>query len=366
MSSTHSTTVSPISAVQCWTHSHGMARPWVAQSSSSTFAVALLFDVQPDQKQLSVLRALADLAMRRRAKAPAEGEPRPLMICVVSREKGLGDEELIKAAEECNGVVEAEDLDQSHTAGFVDHLMSTDQRSDTSPSSEEKASEANQSTGDTTVDAETKRRKVLAEYLYTMTGGNPNTLQSMFNALESSKVIRKLPDGSRCIDAAYEDIEALKKLEVPESLGGVAFSFFERLDPIEQTVLKALSACANDVGGLHELTAALPSIGMDKIQGICHNLTQPASRALRREEKQLKKTLTTHRSSISGNSGYRFYSGLLRHAVSMLVLEKQRTEVRRNCSQAAVSELNFIVPTARSSLLEEGGIRLSVHLEDTH
>jgi len=176
---------------------------------------------------------------------------------------------------------------------------------DSSASAAASHNEAEHKSSDAETEAQAARRELLAEYLYKMTGGNPNLIQGMFEALEISKVIHTLPDATKCVDSAYKDMAALQKLEVPERLSGLALSFFERLDPMEQTVLKALSACANDVGGLHELTAALPSIGMDKIAYICGNLTQQSSRALRREDIKLKQTLAPQRASLS-NYGYRF------------------------------------------------------------
>jgi hypothetical protein len=318
------------------------------------------FEVQPDKKQLSVLHALGELAMRRRAEASEEGEPRPLMICVVSREEAVGDEFLLKAAKECNGVVEAEDLDLRQTADFLDHLMSIAPESlitsgspspapSSSARSENSDSEGPAKPIESPAEQEMRLRKVVAEYLHTMTGGNPNTLQELFKHLKKEKVIRVTIDGEQYIHPSFDDLSVLRLLEVPQKLLGVAFSFFERLDPMEQTILKALSSCPHEVGSLNELKAALPTIGVDRIEATCENLLLPAQHALVRQNMggpsvsrvaQATNTVISvqtieQRRNSQSCTGYRFYSGLLRHAVSLLVLETQRSEVRKSCLFAA-------------------------------
>jgi len=269
------------------------------------------------------------------------------MICVVAREAALGDEKLMKMAESCDGVVEAEDLDISQTGRFLNHLMTSRQPPE-SPlkrgygrkleqasqgyvenagtqlapvkpcTTTDKVDDQSQVEGEAEGDDETLRREVLARHLHNMTGGNPNALQSMFGMLEKEKVVRMSPGGLGSVAPAYADINVLKDMEVPEALIGMAFSFFESLEPLEQTVMKALSACQDGVGTIQQLSAKLPGmLSSPKIESICNKLSQPGVQVLRREANPVD--------PVHGAAYYSFYSGLLAHAVSTLVVEKQRT-----------------------------------------
>ena len=123
------------------------------------------------------------------------------MVCVVSRDEALGDEGLLEAAQECNGIVAADDLTLQQTADFVGHLMSMP---DSSTSAAASLNETEHKSSDAETEAQAARRELLTEYLYKMTGGNPNLIQGMFEALETNKVIHTLPDATKCVDSAYK------------------------------------------------------------------------------------------------------------------------------------------------------------------
>jgi len=117
----------------------------------------------------------------------------------------------------------------------------------------------------------------------------------------------------------------------------MAFSNFERLDPREQMMLKAATTFEG-VFGVTELAAALPKLRKEDLRSICTRLASKTARALRKAmEHEALFSSSSRRSLTNGDTAeekFQFYSGLLRHAASTLVLEAQRTEVRRNSALA--------------------------------
>jgi len=77
-----------------------------------------------DHKEAAVLKAFQNLCLLRRRDCPPEGEKRPLILCVVSRDLRDGRNDALAAnARTCAGLVEAEDLGPEDTNEFVEHLL---------------------------------------------------------------------------------------------------------------------------------------------------------------------------------------------------------------------------------------------------
>lgn len=146
--------------------------------------------------------------------------------------------------------------------------------------------------------------------------------------MESQEVLVKdEATGRLSLPAGCRDLEALKeKVKPPQNLVGMAFSTFERLDPREQTVLKTATTFDGNFSQ-RELLSGLPGFSAPDLQDMMRKLCTPQWRALR----------FVPSGSHAGegdpienlDSRFEFYSGLLRFAASTLVLDAQRTEVRR-------------------------------------
>jgi hypothetical protein len=298
------------------------------------------FGSQSDTSQIAVIRAISELCMRRRANAAETGEPRPLLLCVVSQEEALGDEVLRRRATDCNAIVDAVDLSCEHVNEYLEHLMklsdtaqhtSSMMCSSTSIFSIGSFAHPSQKQIVDCTSPNQAQRRVLAQHLHEMAGGNPKTIQALFSVLEASQALRRLSDGSLEVNPGSERLFK-GSFKLPEHLKGEAFCFFERLDPMEQMVLKALSACEGNIGEVHEIARCLHSIKQSDIVEICERLAEPGTRALERvaPEDVPCERAAARAATASEAVWYRFYSDLLRSIVSTLVLSVLRTEVRRN------------------------------------
>jgi len=288
-----------------------------------------------DAKESAAIRALVDLCVRRRNAASPEGERRPLVLCVVSRDGTLKDNDLIaQGAKECGGLVDADDLGREQTLKFVTHLLKHRQLSGerlagaitaaqrhSSIRAKRFSATSRQHTAEVPAVLQTSSRctpvqkdveapiinvelsspktslavapkppedkevEVLAEYIFETTGGNPLGVMTMLQELERQEVLvpdtsqldRPLMITSSCLDVAW----LRNRVQPPQSLVAMAFSVFERSDPKSQMVLKAASTLGRDFG-LFELKAALEDLSMEELMSICKRLSQPGARTLRR------------------------------------------------------------------------------------
>jgi len=174
---------------------------------------------------------------------------------------------------------------------------------------------------------------MICEYVHEVTGGNALGIETLFKEMERVEVLRRVKEDSvqLALSPMCKDAQTLRGMvPLPEKLVGMAFSTFERLNPREQMVLKAASTLNREFQ-LKELEAALQgNIAPEDIRSICKKLVDPSARTLRKlpKKKSGKKAANT-----MVEDTFVFYSGLLRHAAHSLVLETQRTEVRRKTMQ---------------------------------
>jgi hypothetical protein len=410
-----------------------------------------------DDKESAVIRALVELCLRLRAERHAPGEDRayrPLLLCLVSREGTLQDDNTIAAAaKECGSLVCVDDLDDDAAADFVRHglqnLRTHDSRPTFGSAFSAAASRRNsaivsvaasrRNSGIPALSVEAARRRqsqsltprpeagalaphavisqaagrleasrspseasqqdmdVLAEYVFEVTGGNPLGVLTLLQELDRQEVLVSSPANRTILTltSACPNVEWLRsKVQPPQSLVAMAFSVFERLDPKQQMVLKAASTITGDFS-LVELKAALEEISLEELHGICVRLSEPSSHTLRRvvtdevvrprrpsvNAGSLKKSASgireTRRESHStatrdsqsqpqhrfhhnrdsqsnhlsiGRQGtaklerrrsrvmeerFKFYSTIMRHVATTLVLETQRTELLKRTTSAA-------------------------------
>lgn len=331
-----------------------------------------------DPQQRQAINAMAELCMRRRSAfaGSAEGERRPLLLVVLAREISSNAAPVLESARACDGLVDAEDLDIEGTTAYVRHLL-RQHREAVSQTTEDCARCQGQDfmatrgreacdvaraddrvavqteAGAAAVGGEADSWAIIADYVYEMTGGNPLCVQNVMLELIHQKVLHLDPKDPELLtlDKGMDAARLRTEVPVPESLVGMAFSTFEQLTPQQQMVLKAASTFDGSFG-LRELSAALPAIDPEEIRVICRKLADRKMRTLRRmqagdgtlssstlERRSVLRLMVSARGSKADgpedprpDERFQFYSGVLRHAASTLVLEVQRTEVQRRAS----------------------------------
>lgn len=122
-------------------------------------------------------------------------------------------------------------------------------------------------------------------------------------------------------------------MDPPELLVGMAFTVFEQLAARQKQVLKAASTIEGAFG-LDDLQATLPEIDQNQLSDICEELSQRNLRAFRRVPPSRSDRLTG-----AGNERFQFYSRVLRHASSTLVLERQRIMLRQRTTQSRTTQI---------------------------
>mmetsp|Transcript_26552 Transcript_26552/g.56257 ORF Transcript_26552/g.56257 Transcript_26552/m.56257 type:complete len:366 (+) Transcript_26552:2-1099(+) len=250
-----------------------------------------------DEQESAAIRQIAELCMERRR---AGNERNPLVLCVVARKSVLKDGKVLMYSEECQTKVETEDLSLEDTEAFMRHLLLP------SPSEPELFDE---------------HRVDLSRYAFDVAGGNPKGVLTVLQDLDERGVVTRTPTGFEVSNfyLGYEGLRATVPL--PASLVGMAFSTFEMLPPEDQRLLKMASTLNNETFGVRDLMAMLPKASKDDVTKLCERLADPSARTFR------KVSLTDDGGS--NTRGYMFYSMVLRHVASTLVLETQRTEIRR-------------------------------------
>jgi len=252
-----------------------------------------------DEKESAAIRSLAELVMQRRSAAVDGHESNPVVLCLVSRESVLKDGAVMQHAERCKGLVPAEDLNEEQTEAFLEHLVRL------------------------VKDGDARNREVLARYAFDVAGGNPRGVMTVVRELEERSLLHRTASGAYTLEDDCGNATGLRQsIPLPQSLVGMAFSTFETLSPQEQMVLKVASTSTAEFG-LHELHHGLKQMKFEELRTICERLADPKARTLRRVTPSDGAPVTPD------NQKYRFYSLVLRHVTSTLVLETQRTELRR-------------------------------------
>eukprot|EP00927_Polykrikos_kofoidii_P048317 TRINITY_DN42565_c0_g1_i1.p1 TRINITY_DN42565_c0_g1~~TRINITY_DN42565_c0_g1_i1.p1 ORF type:complete len:1473 (+),score=263.11 TRINITY_DN42565_c0_g1_i1:143-4420(+) len=300
-----------------------------------------------DAQEAAAIRAMAALAMRRRAEANGMPEERPLVLCIISRESVLKDDFALSKARECGGCVSVRDFALDETRTYVQHML--DQSGGTvdvgeGPTRRRRASHALQALPrrpevevgvlaplptQTPKRNKTRAAEIVAEYIWELTGGNSLGVEVMMQELERQKVLSLDREGTFALSSDDVDVHWLRsRVPLPEKLVGMAFSFFERFDPQAQMVLKAASTF-QPIFLRVELEAALSHLPPEELTNTLGELLEPRVRGLvALEEGSLK-----------------FYSGLLRYVASTLVLETQRTEVRRRTMRTLSNRTGEKIPS---------------------
>jgi len=252
-----------------------------------------------DEKESAAIRSLAELCMQRRSNAVDGHESNPVVLCIVSRESVLKDGAVMQYAQQCKGMVPAEDLSEEQTEAFLEHLVRLAR------------------------DGDTRNREVLARYAFDVAGGNPRGVMTVVRELEERGLLHRTTSGAYTLEDGCGDSQGLRQsIPLPQSLVGMAFSTFETLSPQEQMVLKVAST-SNVEFGLRELHSGLQQIEFAALRAVCERLADPKARTLRRVPPR------NGSQASPDDQKYRFYSLVLRHVTSTLVLETQRTELRR-------------------------------------
>eukprot|EP00929_Paragymnodinium_shiwhaense_P070045 TRINITY_DN3541_c0_g1_i4.p1 TRINITY_DN3541_c0_g1~~TRINITY_DN3541_c0_g1_i4.p1 ORF type:complete len:1610 (-),score=331.44 TRINITY_DN3541_c0_g1_i4:39-4868(-) len=184
--------------------------------------------------------------------------------------------------------------------------------------------------------------EIIADYVYEMTGGNALGIEVCMRELEASGTIKHDTAGNFVLAEPYMDGSWLRrKVSLPEELVGMAFSTFERLSPQAQMVLKAASTF-DRIFSRDMLDCALSDMDADDRHTAIEKLLDPNAHAL----------VVAEEASVRRNKQMiRFYSGLLRHASSTLVLETQRNEVHRKT--VAHIDMLALLEAQASARLEE-------------
>lgn len=190
--------------------------------------------------------------------------------------------------------------------------------------------------------------EMLSDFVHEVTGGNALGIETLFKEMERVEVLRRVKDdtGQLALSPLCKDSQTLRNMvPLPERLVGMAFSTFERLNPREQMVLKTASNLNREFT-LRELEAALHEMmPADDIKAICKKLVDPYARTLRKLPKRRNKK----KQEIQSEETFVFYSGLLRHAAHSLVLETQRTEVRRKTMKLS-QDMSFMAKHIQGNL----------------
>jgi len=277
---------------------------------------------------------------------------------------------LCEAARECDGLVHVEDLTPTETASFLDHLkkpkLSDPRNSAHLPGtpiirpisqgwSNARATAAGTTEEMEEADDEKRREEVLATYVSEMSGGSPFAVKGLFEELRRCKVLIPGKEGTFVVDPQFRDVAKIRKAaSVPEHLASIAFSIFERFDLVEQTLLKAVSVFERNVG-MRDFTAAMPKMQQDILESHIRRLASKKVRGLRRAEPESEsnqlgrgKRVSLRNSVADQKEYFRFYSGLLLHAASSLLLESQKAQVRRNTQVLNMQDLSSILMQDRA------------------
>jgi hypothetical protein len=327
-----------------------------------------------DHREGEAIRAMADICMKLREAALGKKESKPLVLCLVSRETltGRKDCAILKHARACDAVVDVRDFDLSDTMNYVQHLftgpsvLSSDSPAamsaplspglppffycPSSCSSDADSSFSEPLAGSQSRTLEQSSVKIIAEYVYEMTGGNSLGVEVMLQALDSQKVIHAREDGTIALAESYMDGRWLRKmLTLPKELVGMAFGTFERLDARAQMILKAASTLQH-VFEREELEGAVSDLPEEERRMLIDKLVEPTAKVLTVVSKEPPK--------------FRFYSGLLRHAASTLVLHSQRNEVKRKTYTHLVRK-SQLMSTTEGELSRQRAFALT-RLAETH
>lgn len=301
-----------------------------------------------DGMESAAIRAIAELCMQRRAAHPGGEEQSPLVLCLVSRE---GIPKLAADAESCGAVVLAEDLGSKLTSSFTQHLLG--------PGADEAT------------------REIVSQYAFEVTGGNPLGVTIVVRDLEKRGIVDRGPGSVELNDEYSHVLHLRRRVPLPPVLVGMAFSAFETLSPREQMVLKVASTL-QEYFTLHDLQLALPQLPPEELRRICEELSAPRARTLRAvrgrfgsSRMSLPPASLPHcrsmnmTSSTSWHGGvrappagsFRFYSLVLHHVASTLVLETQRSHIRRLTKRSELNAQDFArLATASASSLSEASI----------
>lgn len=289
------------------------------------------------------MRAIVDLCMRRRAAATSGMEEKPLVLCVISRESVLKDGAVMTSAQSIDQYVQADDLNITQTASFVEHLCAPQGRRGSRSAHSHKRRSVEEAS-DPATSSERHGLDILSQYVQNMTGGNIYCIMALVLEMETQKfLVRDETTGQMSLSKTCGDLNVLQEMvKPPQNLVGMAFSTFERLDPREQTVLKTASTFDGNFSQ-RELLSGLPGFTDADLQIMVRKLCTSQWRALRFVPSDSNTVEEDPTEKL--DSRFEFYSGLLRIAASTLVLESQRTEVRRMTlahSHADIEKLNLL------------------------
>eukprot|EP00928_Gymnodinium_smaydae_P021017 TRINITY_DN1815_c0_g1_i2.p1 TRINITY_DN1815_c0_g1~~TRINITY_DN1815_c0_g1_i2.p1 ORF type:complete len:1581 (+),score=389.81 TRINITY_DN1815_c0_g1_i2:120-4862(+) len=342
-----------------------------------------------DPHEATTIHAMAELCMRRRAANP-DGEANPLVLVIVSRESTLNDSRVRDMAQMCDAVVEVDDLNRHDTECFLQcllgpqalaeeqqnssqgasgnhgslkvdpdkdprHTSKENTKKDEKPQSPQKSARVGLAFDGVTEDS---GAELLTQYVFEMTGGNPLGIEDLVQELKRTGMLCA-GDNGLVLAKNFETVSELQKaVTLPESIISMAFSVFEHLNPQEQQILKVASTF-DGAFMLRELNAAVSQLSLDDLLNTCNRLSAFGMRVFR------KKALVQEGKKQGDSAAYSqfkyfFYSGLLRHVASTLVLEQQRVEVRRK-SMALHTGLhagglaNFLSAERLAQEVAEGG-----------
>jgi len=311
-----------------------------------------------------IARAVAELCIQRRnssslGSSATNQRRRPLILCIVSRQDAFQHIQLVP---DCEGSrVMIDNLSREDTERYMEHFL----------------------------DSRGVVDRTLVDHVYRVSGGNPFGIEELLQQLEHTNALEVTPDGGVRPAAG---LDCLSKLEYPEALVGMEFARFEKLSSCEQEILKAAAIYLQEKGDSNgvfrvvDLAGSLQSMPVYIQEQHCNRLveqhilcvaavsrrkrtnrirkqspplrkdssaspttdasakqdgpenTREGKRESRVEEtnKQPRRSKTSVRLSFNAMhvptklvSSYRFASELLRHVASTLVLQTQRSQIKR-------------------------------------
>lgn len=243
----------------------------------------------------NIARAIGELCVSRRGAARG----RPLIFCVVSRDRVLTDGWLLGEAASSGGLVFAGDLDRPATERYMAHLLR----------------------------APGGLAPCLVDRVHDACGGNPFSVEVLSRQLQSEGVLCWSDQGR------VEPAEGarLDELPYPEDLKGIALASFEKLKAADQRLLKTVAV------GLQEQ----PENSTRRREFSAQDLAlYVAGEACERDIEAQCVSLVerrifaevTHEGSQSSGRSFKFVSQLLQHVASTLVLEVQKQVILSRAS----------------------------------
>lgn len=284
-----------------------------------------------DYHSSRIFDAVAQLCLDKRN----EPNARPLVFCVVSRDDIVdveGDGLIIKKAHECKGVVEVEDLDLDLTGDFLGECLQNPEL-----------------------------HKELVDYVHRASGGNLFAIKDLCQSMKDQQALTEVQgkSGSWQLAAEWQDPEKLvQELNYPDTMVGIALAQFEKLEPLEQHILKIAAVFVAETSC--DLDSSFTALDLSESQGFPSQKAIQIDKCCRKLKDIgiLKEGTMSRRGSLVSSQGsmvngqqsmnsslestgsfpddtlFKFKSMLLRHVASLLVLRAQHGDILDNIAKS--------------------------------